>query len=79
MRLEPHVDAVDVEAVVAFREQSALLVGLEFAQTDGTLAPVFVILQLIDEHGKRFDRRFPEADILESRGVLLPDKGQPAA
>lgn len=76
MRLKPHVDAFDVEAVVTFWEQSALLVALECAQTDGALEPLFVILRLIDEHGNCFYRRLAEADSLERRGILLPDKEQ---
>lgn len=79
MRLKPHVDAVDVKAVVAFREQSALLVALEFAQTDRALEPLFVILRLIDEHGNCFYRRLAEADSLEPRGILIADKEQPTA
>jgi len=77
--MEPHVDAVDVEAVMAFGEQSCLLVVLEFAQTYSALEPVFVIRRLINEHGKRFYRRFSKADTLEPRGVLLADKGETTA
>lgn len=79
MRLKPHVDAFDVEAVVAFREQSALLVALELAQTDGALEPLFVIFRLIDEHGNCFYGRLAEAASLEPRGILLADKEQTTA
>lgn len=37
VRMEPHVDAISVEAVVTLRQPSAGLVLLEFRQTDGAL------------------------------------------
>lgn len=37
MRVEPHVNTLDVEAVLTFRKQSALLAVLELGQADGAL------------------------------------------
>lgn len=51
--MKPHIDALKMEAVIAFWEQSSLLPIGELAETNGAFEPVLKITPVIDSDGKR--------------------------
>jgi len=63
---QPHVDALDMEAMVAPREHAHLLAVFELAETDGTFSGRDASSGLIDHH------RYPPHDLLP---LLRPGNG----
>jgi len=63
---QPHVDALDMEAMVAPREHAHLLAVFELAETDGTFSGRDAGSGLIDHH------RYPPHDLLP---LLRPGNG----
>ena len=67
VRVEPHVDALEVEAVAALGQRAPHLVLLELPQADGAFQPVsdfgrfHMLRRLVPEFRQRFHRRLAQA------------------
>ena len=79
MRLEPHVDAVDVEAVVAFGEEPGLLAIGELGEADRALEPVLEVAGAVDEDGERSEHGGLEASPESRDGRVLARREDEAA
>lgn len=59
--MEPHVYALDVEAMAALREESRLLALLELGQADGALERLAAALLGVGEDGEAVENRRVES------------------
>lgn len=71
MGLEPHVDAIDMEPVIAFRQQPSLLPNLELAQADSTIEALLKLVRPEDHDRQGLQDGGLEPSALFSRGGFL--------
>ena len=82
MRLKPHVDAFNMEAMVAFREQPSFLAGDKLRQADSTFQTVLELFRTENQYGYGAKNGGIEASAIGGQSRVLAggeDEGGPPA